>query len=285
MQTLSLIQAIDNCNMKEKNAELIISRIITSTISSDTQQTLLQQIFPYSNHGVRIFYEYFLIHPEDITKLPPSTVEKYFKEKLEKSGNYISCFDELLNMVDRITADTFNKLNQDELLLFFATALYEKPTVKVKDSIEKLLSLNLKMNKDVFNLFSSAASILNNETPEIINSKTMVLACRLSKKDLSGKMFNRWLKQDFSKQELQKFLKDYSVETSSFIEHMITSVWNRVESESEKKELITIIIDNVKWAKYDYNEFIKKNKHPDMIAFITKSSGLFNKLARKIFNK
>ncbi|MDR3246349.1 MAG: hypothetical protein LBT50_07945 [Prevotellaceae bacterium] len=304
-----------------KNAVLIIPEITESTrLSELSKHELLLRLYPVAGVGAKIFYDYFLAHPEHISKLSP-VVEKiclqsktecfsqlilnsgadeaalktltpligtYFKKRLEQNGDCFTCLSEFLSMIKNITAETFNRLKLGAILQYYLDAIYKNPTEKIKPLLEGLLESGIKIDSGVSTLLSAIISVIDNAVPEAVNGEILTFALRLSKKDaLLGEIFGKWTKEGLKKDDLQKFFKESGkpISSAQLIEQMIETVWtSQVRSiESAKKEYVEIIIDNVKWNKNDYEKFLKSNKHADLTAFLKKSSNFFNKILRKLF--
>jgi hypothetical protein len=276
----------------------------------------LLRLYPVAGAGADIFHKYFLAHPEHISKLS-AIVEKiclqsttecfsplivksgndaaalkiltplvgtYFKRQLEQKGDYFACLTEFSSMINKITTETFNRMQLGAILQSYLDAIYKNPAEKVKPLLEGLLKSGIRIDSAVSTSFLAIISVIDNATPETVNGEILTLALRLSKYPLLGEMFGKWTKEGLTKDDLQKFLKESGNTINSsqqFIGQMIETIWT--SQARAKKEYVEIIIDNVKWSKNDYKKFLKDNKHADLTAFLKKSSNFFYKLLKKLF--
>jgi len=309
----------------EKNdyQDLIISQIVHSNLTENAVCALLMDLYPLSGNGKQIFCDYCVAHSDDdipaLQKLSgileniclgspkecfsalicnisnPNAllilspiIHKYYRSKLEKSTNG-ACFEEFVHFITLITAEKADLLDLKNLFNDFAQTICEKPSARCKDSITALLDSGVKMAPDTQELFVSMLSLMNDTIPAAVNRTTLLLAWRLKKKNALETLFDQWLDSGLGKNELIAFIANANslADMPQFIEHIVIAIWtseNKTIKQS-REELVKAIILNVKWEKNEYRKFIADNRHPDLTAFIGKSSGFVNRLSHFLFGK
>lgn len=308
-----------NTDKLTSNARLIITKIIYSQLPLTSQSELLLHLYPISDNGEQVFFNFFstninLIckHPEILFQICRKNPRTYYPELISKSINDQKIFeivstsffelfnekltckesthlivDDFLAIVSNLPQEAIEKLDIDNLMQTFIDSILDNPSKKYKSQIEELLNLQLKMKIDKKNQLLTIQSILNMEVPKTVNVKTMSFAYHLSMIDILKEMFNNWMRGGFSNKDLLHFIESAKglSDNPQLITHMIESIWASTlkEIKSNKNILIETIIHNVKWNKHDYNKFIKSNEAEDLVTFITKSSSIFNKLFKKLF--
>jgi hypothetical protein len=124
--------------------------------------------------------------------------------------------------------------------------------------------------------------LMDGKMPEKVTKDEMILIYRLGDKELLKQAFDEWLKQGLTAADFQSFLEQANrLEGSTpFIEHIAVAVWDAKNPaiQAIRENLIKMILDHAKWDKNSYRDFIKKKNHPELTAFLTKSSGILAKL-------
>ena len=306
---------IDKCikpDEKNEHSDTIISGLLKSSLPENTKKTLLKYIYPLSN-SKELFFKYVTAHPDDLKKLSEilesicmsshkecfselisiinndgtlpvisPMIEKYYRKKLEKSN---ACLEELVQFITNITNIKFDLLNLQGLLHDFALSIRENPMVRSKDAIDSLLNLSVKMNPETLNLYQKMQSVFCSETPKTVSASDMIFAYRLSKENLLQSIFDKWLESGLGRDDLIEFIANTEKLNNSpqLVEYMVVAIWK--SNIKTKNELVETVLHHAIWKKEAYNKFIKSGEHPELVQFITKSSGFFNKMIQSIFGK
>ena len=300
-----------------KNFSNILTNILDASFSSQEKEELTISLFPMQRN-LSNYYNYLINNIESVSTLPnilrktcldsntecfsaflmlasnkPMTtilspiIIDYFTQKI--NNNVSSGMSELISMINNITPALFDKLNVSDLINQYVSIVYNNPISKLKDQIKSILEIGIAIPKEAQIKLNVLLDMYNNIIPQSVDYKIMIMAYELEKsEDYCESLFNLWVKNKIKIKELKEYIlkADRLQRNPQMIEYMLITIWkSRVPAIREKKgKYILTIVDNVKWYKKDYKEFLKNCTDVKLVNFLIKSSSFFSKIFRKLFN-
>ena len=152
----------------------------------------------------------------------------------------------------------------------------------MKKTIEHFLNFKLQIDDNDKKTLETILAVMNDETPEKVSINEMILTYKLDNKTLLKNVFDAWLNTGFTVTDFTSFLEQtkYLEGNTPFIEYIVVALWNTKTPTIKdiREDLIKIILNKAKWDRISYNNFIKNNDNHDLVAFISKSSGIIGKI-------
>jgi len=321
VQTIDLLQRIGKKNInipeatKEQFTQYLLNDVdVFKKVVNDNNMFQVAEITKrdYS----KLFFEYIAEHPEDfnqfysiLEKIFLSSPKELFSELIElsqKTNNYNSsllsgispiiekyfcsknsfeAIEEFNAMMVKIPIETHNHLIVGNIPDSFLSYIRKNPKKEMKSTIEKLSNFDyLIIEENDRKSFATLLVIMNDEIPEEVTEKEMLLIYKLGNKTSMKKTFYKWINEGFTftANEFKSFLKEanYLEGESSFIEFIVVAIWKSPNPSvvSIREELVKTVLDQAKWDKNSYLDFIKRNDPKDLVEFLSKSSGFVAKV-------
>lgn len=216
--------------------------------------------------------------------LAPVVVEYYGKLIDEE---YNSGMRSLLSLVEKISVEVFNLMDAAELFDKYIDHCMENPVEDDKDVIYSLLHSNIRMNGTTSDKILVLNNLFNNETPQKVDMKILLLAHKMDKDiDYIKGVYEAWLKTQPTASDIRNYVKSATNLSSGVIEELVLSTWNsRIRViRDQRDEYVLIISDNSGWKSKDKKAFIKSCKEKDLALHLMESEKITKKIIRKILN-
>lgn len=304
-----------NINNLLCNIDTIIENILSSDIQKSEKEGLVKQLFPIEKYPTELF-SYALSHvshiiqlseivkslcfnsPERISQIirqsnnDPNVIRlltpivlAYYDKQIDVNNN---CgMNEMLSFAEIVSSDVFNMMGLENLFEKYIKKCIEKPTEDIMPVLNRLLTYNLKMDKQTFEQIVTLKNLFDNEVPKFVNIPILFLAHKMNKnEDFIKALYDGWLKSQPTEKDIKDYIKGYRNLSRTMIGEMITLIWKSKNPiiGKNREDYVLIISDNANWTEQDKKAFISSCTDKSLTAHLTNSNKPLKKIARSFLN-